>query len=163
MSSEATDFEGLLTRLLSGHVRFIIVGGVAATVHGSAHATYDLDVVYDRSQDNIARLVDALAPLQPYLRDAPAGLPFVLSAETVRAGLNFTLRTTLGDLDLFGEIIGGGTYGQLLPDSDTLSVFGYECRCLSLRKLIEVKRAAGRPKDFDAIAALEALDDERSR
>ncbi len=66
-------------------------------------------------------------------------------------------------LDLFGEIVGGGTNAHLLPDSDRLTVFGFECRCLSLRKLIEVKRAAGRPKDFDVIAALEALDDERSR
>ena len=77
------------------------------------------------------------------------------------AGLNFTLTTDIGDLDLLGEIIGGGTYDDLLPDTIAIDVFGSSCRCLSLDALIRVKRAAGRPKDLDAIAELEALADER--
>jgi hypothetical protein len=36
-------------------------------------------------------------------------------------------------------------------------VFGVDCRCLNLESLIEVKRAAGRPKDFEAIAELEEI------
>jgi hypothetical protein len=71
--------------------------------------------------------------------------------------LNFTLTTTLGDIDLLGEITGGGGFEDLLPDSIVLSIFGHECRCLGLRKLIFVKRAAGRPKDFEAIAELELI------
>jgi predicted nucleotidyltransferase len=43
----------------------------------------------------------------------------------------------------------------------SIRVFGVECRCLTLDKLIEVKRAAGRPKDFEAIAELEAILEER--
>jgi predicted nucleotidyltransferase len=77
--------------------------------------------------------------------------------------LNFTLTTTSGALDLFGELTGGGTYAALLPDTEPVPLFGLECRCLGLECLIVVKRAAGRPKDLEAIAELEALRDERAR
>ncbi len=71
-----TDFERLLTALVSGGVEFIIIGGMAATGHGSAHVTVDLDIVYRRTPENMSRLAEALSPLQPYLRGAPPGLPF---------------------------------------------------------------------------------------
>lgn len=154
-----TDFAGLLGALVGGDVDFIIVGGAAATVHGSTRLTLDLDVVYGRSGENIGRIAAALGPLEPYLRGAPPGLPFRLDEPTLRAGLNFTLSTRLGDLDLLGEIPGGGGFDALLPHATTIEVFGLRCRCLGLRKLIEVKRAAGRPKDLEAIAELELLRD----
>lgn len=78
-------------------------------------------------------------------------------------GLNFTLTTTLGDLDVLGEIVGGGTYDDLLPHSQVVGALGIECRCLGLNRLIHVKRAAGRPKDLEAIAELEALREIRGR
>jgi len=152
-----TDFEGLLRRLLEGGIDFILVGGLAATVHGSARATFDIDVVYDRSPANMDRLVRALAPLEPYLRGAPRGLPFVLDAPTLIRGLNFTLETTLGDLDLLGEVTGGGQYDDLFPHTEEVSLFGSSCRCVTLAKLIDLKRAAGRPKDHEVLAELEAL------
>ena len=64
---------------------------------------------YARNRENIRRLVAALAPLEPYMRGVPEGLPFKFDEATVRAGLNYTLQTTLGDLDLLGEVAGGGT------------------------------------------------------
>ena len=158
-----TDFHDLLHRLLAGRVDFILVGGLAAIVHGAARATYDVDVVYDRSQENVERLCAALAPLEPYLRGAPLGLPFTLNADTIARGLNFTLQTTSGDLDLLGEVTGGGGYNELLPFTETLMLYGYSCRCVTLDKLIDLKRAAGRPKDNEALAELEALRDERER
>jgi predicted nucleotidyltransferase len=156
-----TDFERLVAALADADVEFVIVGGLAATVHGSARLTQDLDVVYSRSSDNIERLVNALAPLGPYLRDAPPGLPFEWSQDTVRRGLNFTLTTAIGDIDLLGQIAGGGDYDDLLPHVVDLELFGYPCKCLDLPRLIHVKRAAGRPKDLEAIAELEALLEER--
>ena len=98
-------------------MRIIIVGGVAAACHGAARATYDVDIVYARTPDNHRRLARALAPHAPYLRGAPPGLPFRWDTETIDRGLNFTLTTTLGDLDLLGEIAGGGRYEQLLAGS----------------------------------------------
>ena len=123
----------------------------------------DVDVVYDRSRQNLERLASALAPYEPYLRGAPRGLPFRLDAETLERGLNFTLTTTLGPVDLLGEIAGGGGYEDLLPHAETIDAFGVTCLCLGLPRLIEVKRAAGRPKDLEAIAELETILDERER
>ena len=157
-----TDFNGLLRLLIENEVEFIIVGGAAATAHGSARLTLDLDVVYKRSRENIAHLVDALRPIEPYLRGAPPGLPFDWSAQTIEKGLNFRLVTTLGALDLLGEITGGGGYEQLLSETVSIEIAGVNCLCLSLERLIKVKRAAGRPKDLEAIAELQKILEETS-
>jgi len=157
-----TDFRALVSLLVKSSVEFIIVGGAAATAHGSARLTEDLDVVYSRNEENICRLVQALAPYDPYLRDAPPNLPFSWNAQTIRSGLNFTLITSLGALDLWGEIVGGGNYEDLLRHSIPIQLFGVECRCLSLEQLIKVKRAAGRPKDLETIAELEAIQEEQN-
>ena len=156
-----TDFGQLLGVFSRHQVRFIIIGGFAATAHGSAFLTVDLDVVYDRTAENVARLVEALAPLSPYLRGAPPGLPFRLDADTVASGLNFPLTTTAGDLDLLGEAAGGGTYDGLSSHTETRQVLGVECRFVDLDTLIRLKRAAGRPKDLERIAELETLRSQR--
>ncbi len=158
-----TDFARLLQALVSGGVEFIIIGGVAATAHGSAHVTADLDIVYRRTPQNIARLAEALSPLQPYIRGAPPGLPFQFDVETIRRGLNFTLVTVAGDLDAMGEATGGGTYEALLSRSETRLLFCLDVRFVDLETLIHLKRAAGRPKDLERIAELEAISEERRK
>ncbi len=155
-----TRFEQTLRVLVEGEVEFILIGGVAALAHGSARLTQDIDVVYSRESSNLERLVAALRPHQPYLRGAPPGLPFVFDVETLRRGLNFTLTTALGALDLLAEVP-GGDYERLLPRSGSLELFGFEVAVVELEALIELKRAAGRPKDLEAIAELEALLEER--
>jgi len=157
------DIETALRVLSEGQVEFIVVGGVAARAHGSARLTNDLDVVYNRTPENLRRLTAALAAHSPYLRGAPPGLPFRLDEETLRRGLNFTLTTSFGDLDLLGEITGGGGHDALAAHSTVVPAFGLEVRCLNLDRLIQTKRAAGRPKDLEAIAELEALLEERDR
>jgi predicted nucleotidyltransferase len=156
-------FDTVFGVLVRGGVEFIVIGGAAATIHGSARVTRDVDVVYRRTADNMRRLAAALAPHSPYLRGAPPGLPFRWDEDTLRRGLNFTLTTAIGDLDLLGEVTGGGNFEALLPHSSPVQAFGIECLCLNLDKLIQVKRAAGRPKDLEAIAELEALREERGK
>ncbi len=156
-----TDFEGVLKALVNARVEFIVIGGVAAIAHGGARATYDVDVVYARNRDNVRRVVNALGSFRPYLRGAPKGLPFVWDERTVWNGLNFTLETTLGDVDLLGEVTGGGTYQELLGAAEEVQLLGQRCRVVTLEKLIQLKRAAGRPKDLEAIAELQALLEER--
>jgi hypothetical protein len=157
-----TDFDALLATLAGHEVAFILVGGAAAIAHGSARLTQDLDIVYQRNPGNLDRLVEALAFHKPYLRGAPPGLPFVWSGVTLSRGLNFTLTTSLGDVDLLGEIPGGGAYEDLLPGAIRLQVFQTHCLCLSLPQLIRAKRATGRPKDLEALAELEAIEEEGS-
>ena len=158
-----TDFRTLISLLVNNSVEFILVGGAAATAHGSSRLTEDLDIVYRRTPENISRLIQALAPHEPYLRGAPFGLPFSWEERTVWNGLNFTLITNLGALVLLGEITGGGVYEELLPGSIRLRLYGVDCLCLGLEQLIHVKRAAGRPKDLETIAELEAILEEQRR
>jgi predicted nucleotidyltransferase len=158
-----SDLGRVVRVLVEEGVRFILVGGMAGIAHGSARLTEDLDVVYARDPENIKLLATALAPFHPYLRGAPPGLPFLWDAETIHRGLNFTLTTDLGWVDILGEIAGGGSYDQLVPESSPVRLFGIDCLCLNLDSLIRAKRAAGRPKDFEAIAELEALWEERDR
>lgn len=154
-----TRFAELLGALVKAEVRFILIGGVAAAAHGSPRATQDLDIVYRRNPSDLDRLLAALSPHAPYLRGAPPGLPFRFDVATLRYGWNFTLTTELGWLDLSAEIPGGGRYEDLLPFSLDIEVFGFRCRVLDLEALIRTKRAAGRPKDFEAVAELEAIRD----
>lgn len=151
----------ILRLLAEAGVEFVLVGGVAGIAHGSSLSTQDIDVVYRRTPENIARLVQALRPYSPYLRGAPPGLPFRWEAQTIERGLNFTLITDLGSLDLLGEMLGAGTYEDIRLQSELTETFGVSCRVVDLPTLIRAKRAAGRPKDFEAIAILEALLDER--
>jgi hypothetical protein len=154
-----TDYRGLLDALSKGGVEFMVIGGVAAMFHGSSRSTFDVDVLYRRTPPNIERIANVLKVLNPSLRGAPAGLPFRFDAATIQRGLNFTLSTDLGDIDLLGEVTGGGTYDELYPHSGVHDVLGVSCRVLDLDELIKVKRAAGRPKDLEAIAELEAIRD----
>ena len=163
MSVAETRFDQILELLNRGGIRFIVIGGIAAIAHGNARATYDVDVVYSRDPENLKRLVRILSPHQPYLRGAPPGLPFTWDERTIRMGLNFTLTTTLGNLDLLGEVAGAGNYEQLLPHSVEMVLFGVKCRCATLDRLIQMKRAAGRPKDMETIAELQLLLEERRK
>jgi predicted nucleotidyltransferase len=158
-----TQFDALLKALTDGNVEFVVIGGVAASIRGSVRHTRDLDVVYRRSPGNIANLVAAVAPCHPYLRGAAPGLPFRWDVPTVTAGLNFTLTTDIGEFDILGEVAGGGSYENLLPHTTEEQAFGVTFCCVSLPKLIQLKRAAGRPRDFDAIAELEVLLEEQQR
>jgi len=151
-----------LTRALAdAGVECILVGGIAARAHGSSLVTQDVDFCYARTDANLERLVRALAPFEPYLRGVPRGLPFDWSVRTLRQGLNFTLTTTAGDIDLLGELVRGGGYDDLLAHTTAVAVFDREIRLIDLPWLIRLKRAAGRPKDLAVIAELEALAEER--
>jgi len=136
-------------QLLAEHeVEFILIGGVAISAHGSSYVTFDLDICYSRTKDNLRRIVAALRPYHPRLRDVPEGLPFVWDETTLRQGTNFTLSTDLGDIDLLGEVKGVGTYDNALASSLVIPLYGNDVKVLSLEALIASKRAAGRPKDL---------------
>lgn len=152
-----TSFPRLIGALVDADVRFVLIGGVALVARGGARVTNDVDVVYDRAPDNLEHLVTALGPLHPRLRGAPADLPFFFDARTLRSGLNFTLVTDAGEIDLLGEVTGLGGYAQALPMSGTLPLFGRDVRVLDLEGLEQTKRAAGRAKDLLDLELIGAL------
>lgn len=154
---EAADFRRLLNRLSDENVKFIIVGGMAMVSHGSAFLTVDLDICYERSQENLEALARALLPLRPYLRGAPPGLPFRFDALTLKAGLNFTLTTDAGDLDLLGEVKGVGRFEDALPGAIEDEIYERPTLIMGLSDLIRSKKAADREKDRIHLRELEEL------
>lgn len=155
------NFEQFLPRLCQHQVKFVLIGGGAAIAQGLARATYDVDIVYERATENLDRIVKAMIDLNPYYRGAPPGLPFHWDRQMLSSGLNFTLTTDWGDIDLLGEVPGNGKYGTLIEHVQKIELYGESVAVVTLEKLIELKRAAGRPKDFETLAELEALREER--
>jgi hypothetical protein len=156
-----TDFPLVLRTLAKAQIDFITVGAIAAIAQGIILTTDDVDVLYSRSAENLRRIVAALSPFEPYFRGAPPGLPFQLDERTLRNGLNFTFETSMGNIDLLGEVSGGGTFEQVKPFAEIQTAFGVQFLSVGLEKLILLKRAAGRPKDFEMVARLEALRQEK--
>jgi len=148
------DFQSLVDALAANQVRYVIVGGVALVLQGSARTTVDLDICYARDQQNLEALAAALAPFRPTLRGAPADLPFRLDAATLRSGLNFTLESEAGDIDLLGELTGVGGYDQLAARADVMELYGHPVHVMSLDALEAAKRAAGRLKDLADLAEI---------
>jgi hypothetical protein len=145
-------------RLLAEYqVNCVVVRGVAAWANGSSQATFDVDVCYARDASNLTRLIHALQSVKATLRGAPKDIPFILDEETLRRGLNFTFETDVGDIDLLGEVKGVGTYADCLENSEGVELFGSPFQVISLGKLIDAKRAAGRMKDLMALPELEAI------
>jgi hypothetical protein len=144
--------------LSEAKVEFVVIGGMAVVTHGHPRATADLDVCYARSPENHRRLVSALAPIHPRLRGAPEELPFIWDERTLKNGLNFTLATDLGELDLLGEVTGIGGYANMALSADPLTLFGHEVKVIDLKTLIRSKAAAGRPKDLLDLEALRAIE-----
>ena len=149
-----TDVQRLLDVLIAAGVDFVVVGGVALVLRGSSRVTLDLDLCYARDRDNLRRLAAALAPYHPRLRGAPPNLPFLWDDRTLASGLNFTLTTDLGDLDILGEVAGVGAYAQVAAGSSELVVGDTPIRVMDLDALERSKRAAGRAKDLLDLAEI---------
>jgi hypothetical protein len=147
----------MLGGLVKTNVKFVVVGGVAATAHGSSRVTNDLDVCYDTDRANIVTLASLLARWKAYPRGMDPGLPFIMDDRTLRGAPILTLRTTEGDIDVLDVIAGVGPYAKVRKHSQKISALGVTFRVLDLPSLIKAKRAAGRPRDFDHLPELEAL------
>ena len=154
------NFQAALKALSERRVNFVVVGGYAASLYGSGYLTSDLDICYERTPENMERLVAALQPSHPHLRGAPPGLPFIFDVKTLSQGMNFTLQTDFGDIDLLGHIDGVGEFSEVSREALSLSTYGVECRVVSLDVLIRSKRAVGRAKDLNILPELEALKEE---
>lgn len=152
-----------LETLVRHNVRFIIVGGVAGRAWGSPSMTDDLDICYDRRADNLEALANALTELHATLRGAPAGLPFILDARTLRAGDSFTFDTDAGSFDILGTPKPFSGYDDLLKNASQIDLDDLRVLVCSLDDLIRMKQAAGRPKDRIELEILAAVKEEREK
>lgn len=153
------DVKKAIITLASHDVDFVVIGGVALSLHSAAYVTYDIDVCFSRTRGNLQKIAVALAPLRPRLRAFPKELPFVWDAGTLVNGTLFTLDTDLGDLDLLGEVGGIGTYEDVLALSSKWNIYDYQVSVLSVDGLIRAKENAQREKDVPGLKILYALRD----
>ncbi len=157
----STPFDPLsaLRVLTEERVRFVVVGGLGARLHGSPSVTNDTDICYERSPGNLRRLATALRRLDARLRGVDEEVPFVPDAATLAAGDHFTFTTASGNLDCLGTPAGTGGFRRLERRAATFEVEGMAILVASIEDLILMKLAAGRPKDLIEVEVLRAVRD----
>ena len=149
--------EPAIQSLADNNVDFVIVGGVAIKIHSSAYVTLDLDFCYSRTKENLSKIVAALSRFNPRPRNFPENLPYFFDERSLQNATNFTFETTIGDIDLLGEVAGVGSFAEVEKSSDIFELYERDVRVLSVDALISAKRAAGRVKDLLVLPELEAL------
>ena len=154
------DFLGILRTLQEHKVDFVLIGGAAANAYGSPSITHDVDICYERTEENFERLAAALRSMNAYLRGAEPGLPFQLDAKTIKMGDSFTFTTDLGALDCLGTPAGTDGFKDLSANAELMDFDGLTVQVVSLDDLIRMKRMAGRAKDRIELEVLGALRDE---
>jgi hypothetical protein len=149
----------ILATLERHGVRYVLIGGLAAVLHGSAHVTTDVDVVPEEAVRNLERLSAALNELEARIRVAgePDGVPFDPSVESLARVRTWNLQTSQGDLDVTFEPSGTGGYEDLSRDVVHMIVRGVDVPVASLADVIRSKEAAGRARDRAVLPGLREL------
>ncbi len=151
---ESADTLELLRVLIRHGVEFIVVGMTAGVLQGAPVVTFDLDIVYRREPDNLDRLLAALLELDARFRGNPRRIPPNLSH--LESAGHKLFETRLGDCDVLGSIDDGLGFDDLMPDTINIETEELSLHVLGLKRLIEIKRRAGRPKDLAALPVLQS-------
>jgi predicted nucleotidyltransferase len=163
MQLPTAKFGKLLQTLAAEGAEYIVVGGIAAALHGAPVTTFDLDVVHARTPENLDRLQAALRVLDAFYREQPERRlrPDVSHLSSPGHQL---LMTRDGPLDLLGTIIGGRGYQELLPHTIELDIGnGVRVRVLDMATLIQLKEETGRDKDRAMLPVLRRTLEEQER
>ena len=147
----------ILKRLHDHSVEFIVVGGMAAIMHGGTVVTRDVDVVAPLHLRNLEAIVAALWGLNPRFRFALKVIPLHELAKDLVGFKNLNLNTDLGVIDILGELPGVGPYESFAERAIDFDAGEFHLRLLDIDTLIAAKSVAGRPKDHAAIMELQAI------
>lgn len=147
----------ILLRLNNARVEYVIIGGVAARMHGSPVRTADLDVCCAMTEQNMARLIAAIGQLHPIFRGDPRRLALPTNPEALSRFRTLILATDLGPFDVLKEVEGVGQYDSVFAQSGVFDVEGQSARVIDIDPLIEAKSRAGRDKDKFGVMHLEAI------
>ena len=147
----------LLSRLVAAEIPFVIIGGLAAVLHGSTLLTRDLDICIPLGADRILRLQAALTDLHPRVRAGAAWIPLTLDPAQAAAVRNLYIQTDEGRLDCLGDVAGVGDFSAVLAQSVELTLDAFSCRVLGLDALIRAKEATSRPHDLETLVQLKAI------
>jgi hypothetical protein len=152
-----------LFRVLARHdVDYVLIGGLAAVLHGSALVTNDADICPSRSVESLERLAAALRELDARIRSASEidGVDFACDADSLSRVQTLNLQTAAGQFDLSFEPSGFAGYDELAVRAEVFDIDGIRVRVAALGDVIRSKEAANRPKDQAALPHLYALEDE---
>lgn len=147
----------LLEHLSRHGVDYVVIGGIAAVLHGSERNTFDLDVCPARDPVNLEALGSALLEVGARLRGIEEDVPFVPDARALSGVEILTLDTALGPLDLVMRPPGVAQYGALRRRAERMDAGGVAVLVASIEDLIGMKAACDRPKDREDVERLEAL------
>ena len=153
----------LLRLLAEANVEFVLIGGMAAVIHGSPRITEDTDVCAPLDDANIQRIALALQPYHPRFRFHPKLPPLPTEPTALHGFRTLNLETDLGKIDVLSEVTGVGGYDDVKKHSIVIEVGEMSISVLDVDTLIVSKQAAGRTKDKLAIPELEAIRDHLRR
>lgn len=147
----------LLRHLVRRGVDFVVVGGIAMVIHGSARLTQDLDICFATDDANLSVLGAALSEVGAKLRGIAEEVPFVPDSRALRQLSIVTLETRHGPLDLLREPSGAPPYEELRRRATRIEIDGMAVLVASLDDLASMKRVAGRPKDRLDLEEIEVI------
>jgi len=147
----------LLHKLQIEQVEFVLIGGMAASLHGSAVITLDLDICLSFTKENNIKLVKALKDVDPRFRMTPNRKPLPLDATELERFKNLYLSTTAGQLDILSEVDGIGDYTEVQKQSEQHVINGLPIQMLTIDAIIHSKSVLRRDKDRYAIIELTRL------
>ena len=162
MTTHPKGIEAIIEDLAAAGVEFIVAGGVAAVLQGAPINTFDLDVVYARSPQNVARLLVALEQLDARSREVRDRVVRLKESHLASPG-HLLLMTRHGPLDLLGTIGKAWSYGDLTGSCDEMTIGARRIKVLKLEKLIEAKEVAGREKDLAVLPVLRRTLEEKRK
>lgn len=153
------DPERLLSALTRHRVKFVLIGALAARLHGFPRLTADADITPASDKRNLERLAAALDDLDAkvYTESVPEGLTFDRSAAALERTAIWNLVTNAGRLDIAFTPSGTKGYNDLAEGAERFEAFGVHFLAASLDDIIRSKEAAGRAKDEDDVVILRAL------
>lgn len=147
----------LLEHLSRHGVDYVVIGGIAAVMHGSERNTFDLDVCPAQDPVNLKILGVALLDIDARLRGIDEDIPFVPDGRTLGSVEILTLDTALGPLDLVMRPPGAVSYDVLRRGAERMDTGGVAVLVASLEDLIGMKTESDRPKDREDVERLESL------
>jgi hypothetical protein len=163
MPGDDFDPQRILGLLTARGVDFVVIGGIAAVLHGSPRTTQDLDVCFATDNANLDALGKVLTELDARLRGVPDDIPFAPDRDSLRRVEVLTLETSAGDFDVLARPDGAPPYARLRQNADRYDLGAFAVLVASVEDLLAMKRAAGRAKDLGDIEELTAIARLRAR
>lgn len=150
---------GAIFAVLNAHgVDYVVVGGFAAVTHGVPRTTFDVDIVADRTRENLNRLAGAMDDLGAPKRVSDSANFLELDprdAFDLARGRITRIDTQFGPLDVLADPPGALAFSDLLTQAERITTSQAVVPVVSRQHLLVLKQASGRDKDLMDLADLE--------